>query len=297
MNTGFDSTLNPPFTVLEPARHHCPFIFNSPHSGRNYTPQFLGGISLDRNSIRRSEDFRVDELFSGAPEQGCPMLIANFPRAFLDVNREPYELDPQMFDDALPEFVNSRSARVAGGLGTIARIVSESEEIYERKLLVSEAFERIETIYKPYHTALRSLLARTHDCFGYAVLVDCHSMPSARMGTLRRARPDFVLGDRYTTSCSQKVTWAAAEFLSEMGYDVEINKPYAGGFITEHYGRPENGIHAIQIEVNRGLYMIESRFEKNAQFDSLASNITRFIGRLVQLSGNGLTAGRQVAAE
>jgi N-formylglutamate amidohydrolase len=297
MTTGYDSTLNPPFMVLEPARQLFPFIFNSPHSGRNYTPQFLSGIGLDRNSIRRSEDFRIDELFAGAPQQGCSMLTANFPRAFLDVNREPYELDPQMYDGELPDFVNTRSARVTGGLGTIARIVSESEEIYARKLSVAEAFERIETIYKPYHATLRQLLARTHDIFGYAILVDCHSMPSARSSGLRRSRPDIVLGDRYATSCAQKVTWAAAEFLAELGYDVEINKPYAGGFITEHYGRPENGVHAIQIEINRGLYMIESRLEKSPRFDAVVVNMTRFIGRLVQLSGQELAGTTPMAAE
>jgi N-formylglutamate amidohydrolase len=202
-----------------------------------------------------------------------------------------------MYVEPLPEFVNSRSARVAGGLGTIARIVSESEEIYARRLTLEEAFERIETIYKPYHSQLRALLARTHARFGYSVLVDCHSMPSTRNGAVRRARPDFVLGDRYGTSCAQKITWAAAEFLSTMGYEVEINKPYAGGFITEHYGRPDNGLHTIQIEVNRGLYMNEDRLEKNARFESISRDMTRFIGRLVSIPEDGLAADRPLAAE
>lgn len=297
MATGFDSVLNPPFSVVEPAVQQVPFVFNSPHSGRNYTPQFLAGIRLNRADIRRSEDFRIDELFSGVPAQGGVLLVANFPRAFLDVNREPYELDRSMFADSLPEFVNSRSARVAGGLGTIARIVSDTDEIYRRKLSVAEAFERIDTIYKPYHGQLRALLARTHARFGYSVLIDCHSMPSTRSGAMRRARPDFVLGDRYGTSCAQKITWAAAEFLSAMGFEVEINKPYAGGFITEHYGRPDSGLHAIQIEVNRGLYMNEEKLEKNSRFDALCNDTTRFVGRLVSISGDGLAAGHPIAAE
>lgn len=297
MPTGFDFTLNPAFTVMEPADQRVPFVFNSPHSGRNYTSQFLSAIRLNRSSIRKSEDYRVDELFSGAVQQGCPMLVANFPRAFLDVNREPYELDPQMFDDKLPDFVNTRSARVAGGLGTIARIVSENEDIYNRKLTCEEGFERIETIYKPYHAALHEILTRTHDNFGYCVLVDCHSMPSVGTGGLRRTRPDIVLGDRYATSCAQKITWAAAKFLAKLGYCVEINKPYAGGFISEHYGRPDDGFHAIQIEINRGLYMNEKRLERSKRFSQVQEDMTRFIGRLVSVPDADLYAVRQLAAE
>ncbi|MEZ5871075.1 MAG: N-formylglutamate amidohydrolase [Nitratireductor sp.] len=297
MATGFDSTLNPPFTVLAPAEQRVPFVFNSPHSGRNYTPQLMQKARLGRFAIRNSEDFRVDELFAGAVPLGCPMLLANFPRAFLDVNREPYELDPAMFSGQLPAYANTRSARVAGGLGTIARIVSETETIYATKLDVEDALERIETLYKPYHKALRLLLARTHVLFGHAVLVDCHSMPSAREGTGRKQRPDFVIGDRFGTSCSQQITWAACEYLSGLGFEVEINKPYAGGFITEHYGRPDNGIHAIQIEVNRGLYMNETTMEKRAGFDALAATITRFISRLVAIPDAGLAGTRPLAAE
>ena len=297
MATGFDTTLNPPFSVVEPAEQRVPFVFNSPHSGRNYTPQFLAGVQLDRATIRRSEDYRIDELFGGAVRQGAPMLQANFPRAFLDVNREPFELDPAMFAEKLPEFANTRSVRVAGGLGTIARIVSESEEIYARKLSLAEAMERIETVYHPYHSTLRRLLAATHQRFGYAVLVDCHSMPSSRDGISRRSRPDIVLGDRYGTSCAQQITWAASEFLTDLGYDVEINKPYAGGFITEHYGRPENGLHSLQIEINRGLYMDEASLSKRAVFDRIAEDLTRFIGRLVALPDDNLAGALPLAAE
>ena len=297
MTTGFDTTLNPPFTVLAPAQQRVPFVFNSPHSGRNYTPNFLAETKLSRSAIRKSEDFRVDELFASAVPLGCPLLVANFPRAFLDVNREPYELDPAMFSEELPAFANTRSARVAGGLGTIARIVSETETIYAEKLAVSDALERIETLYKPYHAALRLLLARTHVLFGHAVLVDCHSMPSSRDGSSRRLRPDFVIGDRFGSSCAQHITWAACEYLSALGFEVDINKPYAGGFITEHYGRPDNGIHAIQIEVNRGLYMNETTLEKNRNFDQVASAISRFISRLISIPEAGLAGSRPLAAE
>ena len=297
MATGYDPVLNPPHAVLEPAEQRVPFVFNSPHSGRNYRPEFLAQVRLDRGSIRKSEDFRVDELFAGAVSLGCPMLVAHFPRAFLDVNREPYELDPAMFADRLPAFANTRSVRVAGGLGTIARIVSETEEIYARRLTAQEGLERIEEIYKPYHAALRGLLARTHARFGHAVLVDCHSMPSAREGAARKVRPDFVLGDRYGSSCNERLTWAACEFLTELGYEVEINKPYAGGFITEHYGRPESGLHAIQIEINRGLYMNEASLTRHERFDQIAADLTRFVSRLVSIPDAGFAPAMPLAAE
>jgi N-formylglutamate amidohydrolase len=297
MPTGYDPILNPPFSLVAPAEQRVPFVFDSPHSGRNYTPQFLAQSRLGRDAIRRSEDFRVDELFMGVAALGCPLLCANFPRAYVDVNREPYELDPAMFHDRLPDWANTRSVRVAGGLGTIARIVSETEDIYAGKLMVADAIERIETIYHPYHAALRRLLAQTHVRFGSAVLVDCHSMPSARDPASRRSRPDFVLGDRFATSCSQEITWAAYEFLRELGYSVEVNKPYAGGFITEHYGRPGQGVHALQIEINRGLYMDEARMQKSSGFDRLARDLTVFASRLVSIPDSRLTGDTPLAAE
>lgn len=297
MTTGYDTNLNPPFTLLQPAEHCVPFVFNSPHSGRNYRPQFLSQIQLDRAAIRKSEDFRVDELFAAALIHGAPLLAANFPRAFLDVNREPYELDPAMFDGALPVYANTGSVRVAGGLGTIARIVSETEEIYAAKLSIEECLERIHGIYRPYHAALRGLLGRTRARFGCAVLVDCHSMPSTREGSSRRTRPDFVLGDRHGTSCAAQITWAASECLAGLGYEVEINKPYAGGFITENYGRPEEGFHAVQIEINRGVYMNEILIAKNDHFDKVATNMSQFISQMVLLPATGLASSRKLAAE
>lgn len=297
MTTGQDAIREFPYTLSQPALQRVPFIFDSPHSGRTYPDDFLGATRLGRRAIRKSEDFLVDELFASAVPCGAPLLAANFPRAYLDVNREPYELDPKMFESPLPPFANTRSVRVAGGLGTIPRIVSESEEIYVARLNVADAIARIEALYRPYHAALRHLLASTHVHFGHAVLVDCHSMPSSREGAIARNRPDFVIGDRYGTSCAQQVTWAACEFLSEMGYLVEINKPYAGGFITEHYGRPDNGIHAIQIEINRGLYMNETTLEKTPGFAALAENIARFIQRFVSIPDAGLAGSQPLAAE
>ena len=294
------------FAIERPAKLRVPFVFNSPHSGRHYPQSFIAASRLDAKTLRKSEDCYVDELFASAVRFGAPVLKAEFPRAWLDVNREPYELDPDMFDGPLPMRTNSRSARVNGGLGTIARIVSETENIYREKIPVSEAIGRIENHYKPYHAALRSMLARTLVDFGYGVLIDCHSMPSANQSSqpntgrmLRRepVRADFVLGDRFGTSCAPVVTHSAAQFLRDLGYKVAINKPYAGGFITEHYGRPQNGLHALQIEINRALYMDENDQSKTPGFTTLTSDLEQFVSRLVFMPGTELAATAPLAAE
>jgi N-formylglutamate amidohydrolase len=271
-----------PFEVTAPAAQSLPFVFNSPHSGSAYPAGFLQATRLDARRIRLSEDAHVDRLFDHVVAEGAPMLRAHFPRAYLDVNREPYELDPKMFSGRLPSYANIRSIRVAGGLGTIARVVAESEEIYGGPIPVEEALGRIEAIYKPYHATLRRLLAQTHVTFGAAVLVDCHSMPSNVRGQDLRSRADFVLGDRYGTSASRALVEYAADMLIDLGYSVAVNKPYAGGFITEHYGRPAKGLHALQIEVNRGLYMDEHTFEPTAGFEALRHDLRRFARTLFE---------------
>lgn len=280
---------------MSAAAQHVPFVLNSPHSGRFYPPRFLAMSRLDAAQIRRSEDCFVDELFAGAASLGVPLLKANFPRAYLDVNREPFELDPRMFSGTLPAFANSRSPRVAGGLGTVPKLVGEGLDIYRARLPVSEALDRIEHFYKPYHEALKGLLMRTHRAFGHAVLVDCHSMPAnVRSGENRR--PDFIIGDRFGTSASPMLTDTAMRLLASMGYHVVHNKPYAGGFITEHYGRPAHDLHAIQIEVNRGLYMNERTFKKNSGFDALADDLGHFMRELVSIPDDYLF-GLPLAAE
>jgi len=271
----------PPCEILLPAEQTVPFVFNSPHSGRRYTEDFLAATSLDANEIRRSEDFLVEQLFASVVDLGAPLMSAVYPRAYLDVNREPYELDPKMFAGRLPSFANIRSLRVAGGLGTIPRVVSDSAIIYRAPLSVEEALWRIDRIYRPYHDTLRRLLAQTHAAFGVAVLIDCHSMPSNVRGSAGRSRPDFVLGDRFGTSCAPALTDAATETLSAMGYSVCRNKPYAGGFITEHYGRPARGLHALQLEINRGLYMDEQRIDAHTGFDRLAADLRKLAGDLI----------------
>jgi N-formylglutamate amidohydrolase len=295
MSTVNDPGEPPLFEVLAPAEQRLPVVLNSPHSGCCYPPQFLAASRLDKRAIRRSEDSFVDELFAPAAALGAPMLRANFPRAWIDVNREPYELDPKMFCGSLPLYANVRSVRVAGGLGTIARIVSESEEIYAEPLHVEEGLARIDAVYKPYHRTLRDLMVGTHGLFGFAVLVDCHSMPSTVRGGAARLRPDIVLGDRYGTSCAGELTDVVAQFLSRLGYSVSRNKPYAGGFITEHYGQPSRCLHAMQIEVNRCLYMDERTLQKTAGFTRLLADLTRLFAELAKAFNAGLLTQAEAA--
>ncbi len=275
-----DAELDPPFRVLRPLEHTAPFVLCSPHSGRHYTQYFLEQSRLDPHTLRKSEDYCVDELFACAAELGAPLIAARFPRAYLDANREPYELDPELFDDVLPDYANTQSVRVIGGLGTIARIVADGEEIYRRPLRLEDALERIERLYVPFHQALAALLEETRQRFGYAVLIDCHSMPSTLAVTQGSAqRPQFVLGDRFGHACDLRLTRFLRDAISAKGYDVTLNRPYAGGFITEHYGKPARGIHAIQIEINRGLYMDEAAIRPSRGFERLRADLADVIAR------------------
>ena len=287
--------LEPPFEIIEPADWRGPLIFNSPHSGNIYPPAFLASARLELTQLRRSEDSFVDELFIGVVRQGFPLMRAHFPRCYIDVNREPYELDPRMFEGRLPSFANTRSMRVAGGLGTVARVVGDAQEIYDQRIPVDDALRRIDGLYKPYHRALRRLVTRVHRDFGAAILVDCHSMPSIAGSRDERPRADVVIGDRYGTSCVAVVADTIEAALQEAGYSVSRNKPYAGGFITEHYGNPPAGLHAIQLEINRALYMDERRFEPIASFGRLAGHLDTLAERLAAISLGELRPYRTAA--
>ena len=287
--------LDPPFEVAEPAALSGPVVCNSPHSGRSYPAEFLAQTRLDLSVLRRSEDTFVDELFAEAVRLGVPMMRAHFPRSFLDVNREPYELDPRMFEGRLPAFANTRSLRVAGGLGTIARVVGDAREIYDRRLPVDEALGRIELYYKPYHRELRRLVMRAQQSFGLAILLDCHSMPSSASGRDERPRADIVLGDRYGTSCATLITDMIEETLRDLGYSVLRNKPYAGGFITEHYGDPAAGLHAAQIEINRALYMDEREYRRTSRFEYVRADLGRTIAKLAAVTAHGIEPLRDAA--
>ncbi len=277
-----------PVERLEPSGALTPVVFASPHSGAYYPRDFIETSSLELGTLRKSEDCYVDELFGDSPEFGAPLLRTLYPRAYVDVNREPYELDPDMFEHPLPAFVNTSSARVAAGLGTIARVVGARREIYRKKLSFAEAERRISGVHKPYHQNLRSLVARARERFGFAILIDCHSMPSSGlpMDLDGGVRPiDIVLGDRNGLSCHHSLIDTAAAELAAAGYQVVRNNPYAGGYTTQHYGDPANGIHALQIEINRNLYMDETTLQRRASFARLKQNVRHLIGRLIAYAG------------
>ena len=297
-----DADALPPISVVEPEALASPLVFASPHSG-SYSPrEFVAAAALDLPTLRKSEDCYVDELFAEAPALGAPLVKALYPRAYLDVNREPYELDPDMFDAPLPAHVNAGSARVAAGLGTIARIVASRREIYRKKLAFAEAESRIDRVYRPYHQALARLVTRARAQFGFCLLIDCHSMPSTGLplsldSDMRMI--DVVLGDRAGLSCSAHVTDTAEDALARMGYRVIRNNPYAGGFTTQHYGDPAGGIHVLQIEINRALYMDEITLARRLGFTALKADLTALMRRLGALAAStvGELAYQRLSAE
>ena len=276
-----------PFAILSPRQWTRPVIFNSPHSGRIYPAEFLAASRLNPHALRKSEDCYIDELFSFVAGLGSPLLHAHFPRAFLDVNREPYELDPRMFRETLPGFANTSSMRGAGGLGTIPRIVSEGDEIYRGPLKLAEALSRIETMYRPYHRTLADLINRAREAFGYALLIDCHSMPSTACSHVTphpAGRVDIVLGDRHGVACADEIVSTLEELIRSQGLRVLRNKPYSGGFITQNYGSPSHQRHALQIEINRALYLDERTLERSRGYGAVKLTLNRiFAGLLASL--------------
>lgn len=255
-------------------------VVSSPHSGTHYPNDFVRDSLLDALTLRRSEDSFVDDLVSAAPDFGAPLLKALFPRVYIDVNREPYELDPKMFGEPLPDFVNAASARVAAGYGTIARMVATGAEIYRAPLTFAEAEDRVRRLYRPYHATLDSLVNETLSRFRRVLLLDCHSMPSVGSSVEKdagRMRADVILGDCHGTSCDRSLTAEVAAFFTREGFRVVLNDPFAGGFITRHHGRPRQGRHALQIELNRALYMNETRLERSAEFHAIKAVMTRLL--------------------
>ncbi|HKX07134.1 MAG TPA: N-formylglutamate amidohydrolase [Stellaceae bacterium] len=287
------ASVDPPFEVAEPGQQQVALVCASPHSGSDYPAAFLAASRLDALTLRRSEDSFVDEIFGSAIALGAPLLKARFPRAYLDPNREPYELDPTMFADPLPAYVNSRSPRVQVGLGTIARVVATGEEIYAHKLRFADALSRVDRLYRPYHQELRRLLAATRESFAGYLLIDCHSMPStAGPGEreFKRSGVDIVLGDCHGTSCHPVIMETAQRILTAKGYRVVRNAPYAGGFTTSHYGAPQGGRHAIQIEINRALYMDERSIERKPFLGRMTEDMSDLMSALAALQPRQLKA-------
>lgn len=275
--------------VLMPDWQRLPLVAASPHSGCHYPQAFLEQSCLDPITLRRSEDSFVDLLFESGPQLGAPLLRALFPRAYVDPNREPFELDPTMFEDELPSYANTRSARVVAGLGTIARVVATGAPIYANKLAFAEALVRLRRCYWPYHAALRALIETTKSAFGFCILLDCHSMPSSGLGTPPSGRvagtrgegvADIVLGDCFGTACAPSVTATIERLLNGRGYRVVRNSPYSGGFVTRHYGRPNHEVHAVQIEINRALYMDETRIAQSPGFFRVRNDMAAVLAAL-----------------
>lgn len=283
----------PVLTLHRPQVQSAPLVVASPHSGRWYPPEFVAASRLDPLSLRRSEDAFVDELYADAPSLGVPLLCAQFPRAYVDVNREPWELDPDMFRDApLPSFVNVTSPRVAAGLGTIARIVAPRREIYRDKLSFSDAEYRITTFYRPYHEALSRLVHETRLRFGFCLLIDAHSMPAVATGAMAASPPEVILGDVYGASCDRHFAEAIAAWWRGQGRSLGRNVPYAGGYVTRRYGRPTEGLHAVQLEVSRSLYLDEMRVTATADLPAIRRQICALLTHLVDV-----TAPRRMVAE
>ncbi len=255
-----------------PGRQTVPVVIASPHSGSLYPAEFLSQAAVTLAALRRAEDAFVDELFGAAPALGMPLLAARFPRSYVDANREPYELDPAMFEGPLPRPLNHRTTRVAAGLGMIPRVAASGEAIYRGRVPADEIERRLETCWRPYHIALSSLVEQTYSLFGGVLLIDAHSMPSSvsNVGAREREpRIDIVLGDNHGEACSAALVDCAESWLRCQGLRVQRNQPYAGGFTTQRYGRPGLSRHALQIEINRALYMDEARHRRLPTFGVL----------------------------
>jgi len=257
---------NAPFQINRPQIRDTSVVFASPHSGRNYSKGFLHSTVLNEMEIRSSEDAFVDHLFRDVPSFGAPLLLATTPRAYVDLNRNIDELDPALIDEVKKTFHNPR---VASGLGVIPRVVSHGRAIYNGKMPRSAAEARLLAHWAPYHAALEGLLAESHEMFGQAILIDCHSMPHEAINRPTRRgvpKPQIVLGDRFGTAANTEIVDRIEAGFVKAGLTVARNTPFAGAFITQQYGRPSRGRHAIQIEIDRSLYMDEKLIQPNADF-------------------------------
>lgn len=260
------------FVLIEPLRRTTPLIFSSPHSGRRYPLDFLDCARIPLAALRRSEDAYVDELFAGAAQHGAPVVSATIARAYLDLNRDENELDADMFHGFPKPRPAVASPRVQAGLGVVPKVAGDGQDIYRQRLPFSEAERRIATVHRPYHTLLRQLVAEALAQFGCAVLIDCHSMPSNARGP---HNPDVVLGDRFGAACHPAVTALAEATLRKLGYRVARNAPFAGGHTTQAYGRPTQRVHALQIELNRSLYLDERTMARTGGFMRVREDMAR----------------------
>ena len=267
--------------IYDPDKITSPVVFASPHSGRQYSKAFLDLSVLDEHAIRTSEDAYVDQLLDFVPKLGCPLLLANAPRAYVDLNRSNDELDPALIADLKR---TSPNPRVASGLGVIPRVVANSREIYKGKLSRQEAVDRLETIWKPYHKALRRLMNRARDMFGYVILIDVHSMPHEAVAYLSRPHlgTQIVLGDRFGASAGLEMSESLEASFEVQSFKVSRNVPFAGAFITQEYGQPTLGYHAIQIEIDRALYLKKHCLELREDVNDLKHRLRAVFEQVVE---------------
>ena len=271
------------YEVLRPDRNLSCVVFASPHSGRDYAGSFLRRTVLDEHAIRSSEDAFVDLLFECAPRYGANFIRAGAPRAFIDLNRSPDELDPAVIDGVARQ---GHNPRVASGLGVIPRVVANGRAIYRGKLSQHEAELRIERYWRPYHAKLQELLSQAHRRHGQAVLIDCHSMPHEAMDGVARGgmrRPDVVLGDRFGAAASGEVVDRVEAAFVDAGFVVTRNSPFAGAYITQAYGRPSRGQHAVQVEIDRALYMNERLIRPNGDFEAVQAALQQVVAEVAQI--------------
>ena len=269
-----------PYHLILPEGPRGCVVFNSPHSGAEYPERFLRESQLDPLTLRSSEDAFVDELFGAAPLCGAPLLSARTPRAFVDLNRAETELDPAVVQVPRRGGLNPR---LAAGLGVIPRVVSEGRMIRAGKISLREAKARLAAVYRPYHAKLAALLAEAKAKHGHAILFDCHSMPrDALRGHLtgRGRRPEIVLGDRFGSACAPHLMSRVVAAFEAEGFIVASNAPFAGGFITQSYGQPVTRVHALQIEIDRSLYMNERCVQKTFDFKILQKRLASVIAEL-----------------
>ena len=274
---------HPSYDVIHPDRNLSCVVFASPHSGRNYSASFLNSTILDDHTIRSSEDAFVDVLFNAAPHYGAPFLMAGAPRAYIDLNRAREELDPALIEGVRRQ---GHNPRVASGLGVIPRVVANGRAIYRGKITLEEAEMRIDTCWRPYHAMLQGLLDAAHRRHGQAVLVDCHSMPhEAVEGVARQGmkRPDVVLGDRFGAAASGDVVDRIEAAFTSAGFNVTRNTPFAGAYITQAYGRPLRGQHAVQIELDRSLYMNEALVQPNDNFEDVQMALQSVVAEIASI--------------
>lgn len=271
------------FRLFEPESYDTSVVFASPHSGRSYPTSFLNRTILDRKAIRSSEDAYVDLLFSAVPSHGAPLLCALRPRAYLDLNRDATELDPAVIEGVRSK---TQNPRVASGLGVVPRVVAQGRPIYRGKLSLLEARERIDRSWRPYHATLAGLMKNSRRRFGQAILIDCHSMPHEAVSShfhSGRSNPDVVLGDRYGAAASPAIVDMVEQILTRAGLRVARNSPFAGAYIVQQYGRPSRNQHAIQLEINRSLYMDEKTIEPNEGFSTMRDILGRVAGEIAAI--------------